>query len=162
MIRGALLAAALLAGATNSASAEIVFVGTIKITAQTAQCARNRVNEFANSAFHPAAVGGNDNFAGLSWVWTHYSRGHGLVGRNFDATFRTVQTGGVGWGDPYIVNAARQSQIRIMSSVPAVGAITTATPTVQLNGQIRRFDDDAGGLACVYTFIANYVKDSRQ
>jgi hypothetical protein len=162
MIRRALLAVALLAGSATAASSEIVFVGTIKITAQTAQCQRNRVNEYANSAFHPAAVGGNDNFAGLSWVWTHYSRGHGLPGRNFDATFRVVQTGGVGWGDPYIVDAARQSQIRIISSVPAVSAITAATPALQMTGQIRRFDDDPGGLACVFNFIANYVKDSRQ
>lgn len=161
MIRGAILGAVLIAGGTTTASAEIVFVGTIKITAQTAQCQRNRVNDVANSTFHPL-VAGNQSFAGLSWVWTHYSKGHGLAGRNFDTVFRVVQTGGVGWGDPYIVNATRQAQIRIISSVPAAGAITAATPAVQMTGQIRRFDDDPGGLACVFTFIANYVKDSRQ
>lgn len=162
MVRSALLAVALLAGSITAASAEIVFVGTIKITAKTAQCQHDRVNDVANSTFHPASVGGNRNFAGLSWVWTHYARGHGLVGRNFDTTFRVVQTGGVGWGDPYIVDATRQSQIRIISSVPAVGAITAATPAVQMTGQIRRFGDDPGGLACVFTFIANYVKDSNE
>lgn len=162
MIKRALLAVALLAGSAGVASAEIVFVGTIKITAQTAQCGRQRVNDNAVSVFHPAAVGGNQNFAGLSWLWQHYSKGHALGGRNFDATFRTVTTGGTGWGDAYIVGATRQAQIRIMTSVPAVGAITATTPAVQMTGQIRRFDDDPGGLACVFTFIANYVKDSNQ
>lgn len=162
MIRGALLATALLAATTMTAQAEIVFVGTIKFTAKTPQCARDRVNQYANSVFHPASVGGNANFAGLSWVWSHYARAHSVSPGNFTTAFRVVQTGGSGWGDPFILPAARQSQIRITSSVPPVASITATTPTLTLTGQIRRFSDDPGGLLCVYTFTGNYVKDSTQ
>lgn len=66
MIRRALLAATLLACGATTAAAEIVFVGTIKIVARTAQCQNVRLNDYARSTFHPAAVGGNSNFAGLS------------------------------------------------------------------------------------------------
>lgn len=162
MKTGVVLAAAILSASATGASAEIVFIGTIKFTAQTPQCVGNRVNQYANSVFHPAAVGGNANFAGLSWVWSYYSRGHELSGRNFDATFRAVKTGGTGWGGPYFVPATREAQIRIATSVPAVASITAATQTVTMTGQIKRFDDNAGGLACIFNFTATYVKDGTQ
>lgn len=159
MIRGAILGVALISGGATSAMAEIVFVGTVKITAVTPQCQNVDVNDYAHSTFHPK-VGTNANFAGFSWIWPHYSRGHALNGRNFDASFRTVVTGGTGWGDPFILPPARQSQLRITSYVPAVTAITAATQTLTLNGQIKRPWDDPGGLNCVMTFIGTYVKDS--
>ncbi len=162
MIRGAILGAALVASGATTAMAETVFVGTIKFTAVTAQCQNVRLHEYARSTFHPAVRGGNQNFAGLSWVWTNYARGHKLNGANFDATFRTVVTGGTGWGDPYTVAAAQQAQIRITSYAPALGTITAATPTLTIVGQIRRLGNDPGGLACVATFLGTYVKDSFQ
>jgi len=166
MIRKATLAVALLACSATAASAEIVFIGKIKFTTEVG-CTQTRLHDSGNSVFHPApanpsAPGANQNFAGLSWVWQDYSLGHSLGGRNFDAVFRTVTTGGVGWGDAYIRGAAQAAQIRIISSVPAAAAITAATQTVTLTGQIKRFANDASGLACTRTFVGNYIKDSRQ
>ena len=161
MIRGAILGTALLAGAATTASAETVFVGTIKITAVTAQCQNVHVNDYAQSVFHPKIVG-NANFAGLSWVWTHYAKGHLLGGLNFDATFRTVTTGGVGWGDPYTWPSTKAAQIAVTYYSPAVASITAATPIVIIRGQFKRFNNDPGGLACVASFTGTYVKDSHE
>ena len=161
MMKRAILAAALLAAATATASAEIVFVGTIKITAVSPQCQNINVNDINQSSFHPR-VAGNANFSGISWVSNHSARGHGLNGLAFDATFRTVVTGGVGWGDPYEVDAARRAQIRVLSYTPALANITNTTPTLTILGQVRRLFEDPGGLACIATFVGTYVKDSNQ
>jgi hypothetical protein len=165
MIRGAILGAAIVAAGTTSGMAEIVFVGKIKFTGQPgptiSRCQQNRVNEYANSNFHPAGVGGNENFAGLSWVYPHYAIGHSKSG-NFTSTFQVVNTGGVGWGDTYFRPAAQRSEIRILSSVPAVAAITAATQTLTITGQIKRFLNDPGssGFPCILNFTGTYVKDS--
>ncbi len=160
MVKGIILAALLSAGATT-ASAEVVFIGTIKITAVTAQCQNVHVNDVNPSTFHPKIVG-NGNFSGLSWVGTYSARGHVLDNVAFDATFRTVKTGGVGWGDPYTAAQATWAQIAVTSYSPALGSINTSTPTLILRGQIKRLFNDPGGLACVATFIGTYVKDSNQ
>lgn len=161
MLRRTILSAMLLAAGANSAGAEIVFSGKIKFTAVTSQCRNVRVKDFADSSFHPI-VGSNSRVAGLSWVWPGNSRGHGLYGVNFDATFRAVKTGGVGWGDPYLRPTTAESQIRIVSYAPAITAITATTEIVTIRGQIRRPFDDPGGLACIATFIGVYMKDSYQ
>lgn len=161
MIRGAILAAALTAAGTTAASAEVVFIGTIKITAVTAQCQNVHANDVNPSTFHPKIVG-NGNFSGLSWVGTYSARGHSLDGRAFDATFRTVITGGVGWGDTFTTTAAQRAQIAVTSYSPALASINASTQTLTIRGQIKRLFNDPGGLACVATFIGNYVKDSNQ
>lgn len=166
MIRGTLLAAALLAGATSATLAETVFVGAITITAVTPQCTTVRVNDRAASVFHPNIVG-NQSTAGLSWVWDFYSRGHAIHSSgtprvNFDGTFRSVQTGGTGWGDAYIWPSTKWAQIRVTSYTPALASINSSTPSVTIVGQIRRPNNDSGGLACVATFRASYVKDGAQ
>jgi len=99
--------------------------------------------------------GGNERAAGLA-------RGHGLAGIAFDATFRTVITGGVGWGDTYTVPPAERAQIRVTSYTPPLANINASTPTLILRGQIKRLFNDPGGLACIATFIGTYVKDSNQ
>ncbi len=165
MIREAILGAALVAAGTTPGMAEIVFVGKIKFTGQpgptVSRCQRNRVNEYANSTFHPAVVGGNDNFAGLSWVYPNYAIGHSKSG-NFTSTFQVVNTGGVGWGDTYFRPTAQRAEIRIIGSVPAVANITGATQTLTITGQIKRFLNDAGsgGFPCILNFTGTYVKDS--
>ena len=163
MIRGLLIAAALLATAPTSASAEVVFVGTIIHTAVTPQCQFRDVGERYPSVYHPrtpsAGPNPNANFSGLSWIRGHYADGHLLNSLAFDATFRTVETGGVGWGDTYLRPPAERAQIKLISSVPPTAQITTATQMVTITGQIKRPFRDPGGLACVVTFRGVYVKD---
>jgi hypothetical protein len=159
MVKGLILAALLSAGATT-ASAEVVFVGTIKITAVTAQCQNVHVNDTNPSTFHPK-IAGNSPFSGLSWVGTYSARGHALNNAAFDATFRTVKTGGVGWGDAFIAPQATWAQIRVTSYSPALGSINASTPTVTLRGQIKRLFDDPGGSACIATFVGTYVEGAR-
>jgi hypothetical protein len=161
MVRTAILATLLLAGVTTVASAESVFTGTIKFTAVTTQCRNVRVNDFGNSVFHPK-ITGNANFAGLSWVWSHYAHGHVLSNLNFDATLRTVVTGGVGWGDVYTKPATQASKIAITAYSPPIANITASTQTVIIVGKIARPFNDPGGLSCVATFLGTYVKDARQ
>ena len=158
MSRGAIVAAALfVTGVTTASAAETVFWGTIKITAVSAQCQKVHVGDNEQSQFHPK-MAGNANFAGLSWVFRYGARGHALNGRNFDASFRTVQTGGVGWGDAYTVPPAQNAQIRITSYTPAIGSITATTAYVILQGQIKQPFSDPGGLNCTASFIGSYVK----
>ena len=158
MRKASALAAALLAGMATAATAEVVFVGTVINTAVTAACQNAHVGERYPSVFHPAVVAGNDNFTGLSWIRGHYPIGHFFEG-SLDATFRAVETGGVGWGDTYFRPASGWAQIRIISSVPAISSITASTQTLTLRGQIRRFSSDPGGLACIVTFQGVYAKD---
>jgi hypothetical protein len=157
MLRKMVLAA-LLSAAPTIASAEVVFVGTIINVAVTPQCQFSGAGDRYPSVFHPK-ITGNENFSGLSWIRGHYAVGHLLGGIAFDTNVRTVETGGVGWGDTYFKPAAERAQIRISSSVPAIGSINTGTQTVILNGQIKRPFGDPGGLACVITFRGTYVKD---
>lgn len=166
MIRGALLAAAIFACSGTAALAETVFVGAITFTAVTSQCTTVRANDRAASVFHPNIVG-NQGTAGLSWVWDFYSRGHAIHSSgaprvNFDGTFRSVQTGGTGWGDAYIWPSTKWAQIRVTSYTPALANINSSTPFVTIIGQIKRPNNDGGGLACVATFNATYVKDRSQ
>lgn len=166
MIRRALLAVALAAGSTTVALAETVFVGAIVFTSVTPQCTTVRVNDRAASVFHPN-IAGNQSTAGLSWVWDFYSRGHAIhsnttVRQNFDGTFRSVQTGGTGWGDAYIWPSTKWAQIRVTSYTPTLANINSSTPVVTIIGQIRRPNNDGGGFACVATFQASYVKDRTQ
>jgi len=165
MIRRTLLAAAILACSGTAALAETVFVGAITFTSVTSQCTTVRVNDRSASVFHPNIVG-NQSTAGLSWVWDFYSRGHaihsGAIRQNFDGTFRSVQTGGTGWGDAYIWPSTKWAQIRVTSYTPAMASINSSTPSVTIIGQIRRPNNDSGGLACVATFRASYVKDGSQ
>ena len=160
MVRGIILAALLSAGVTT-ASAEVVFIGTIKITAVTPQCQNVNVNDHDQSTFHPK-ITGNASFSGLSWVGSHGARGHGLDNLAFDATFRTVITGGFGWGDTFTVPPAERAQIKVTSYTPGIGSINASTPTLILRGQIKRLFNDPGGLACIATFLGTYVKDSNQ
>lgn len=153
-----MLATALLAATPTIAAAEVVFVGTIINTAVTRQCQFSHAGDRFPSVYHPK-VAGNENFSGLSWIRGHYAVGHSLAGRAFDANFRGVETGGVGWGDAYFKPAAQRAQIRITSSVPPIGSINNNTPTVILKGQIKRLNNDPGGLDCVVTFTGTYVKD---
>lgn len=166
MIRRTLLAAAILACSGTAALAETVFVGAITFTSVTSQCTTVRVNDRAASVFHPNIVG-NQSTAGLSWVWDFYSRGHAIhstlpARQNFDGTFRSVQTGGTGWGDAYIWPSSKWAQIRVTSYTPALASINSSTPFVTIIGQIRRPNNDSGGFACVATFHASYVKDRFQ
>lgn len=166
MIRQTLLAAAIFACSGTAALAETVFVGAITITAVTSQCTTVRANDRAASVFHPNIVG-NQSTAGLSWVWDFYSRGHALHSSgtprlNFDGVFRSVQTGGTGWGDAYIWPSTKWAQIRVTSYTPALANINSSTPFVTIIGQIKRPNNDGGGLACVATFHASYVKDRTQ
>jgi hypothetical protein len=78
--------------------------------------------------------------------------GHSLNGLAFDGNFRTVVTGGVGWGDTYTRPAAQYAQIKMTSSTPATTSITTATPSVTITGQIKRLFSDPGGLNCLVSF----------
>lgn len=159
MVRKIVLAA-LLSAAATTASAEVVFIGTIISTAVTPQCQSIGVGDRSPSVYHPKLpVVGQENFSGLSWIRGHYALGYRLAGLNFDATFRVVESGGVGWGDTYFRPAAQRAQIRITSSVPPTANITTATPSVTITGQIKRLNTDPGGLACVVTFRGVYVKD---
>lgn len=164
MIKGLALAVALFAGSAMSASAEVVFVGTIINTVVSPQCQNSSVGDRSPSVFHPAGILGNENFAGLSFIRSYYAEGHSLRGQNFDATFRQVETGGVGWGDTYFVSSptTQSALIRVTSYSPALAAITNATRTITLQGQIRRLFRDPGGTACVVTFIATYVRDSNE
>jgi hypothetical protein len=164
MIRKILLAAALLAAAPVTASAEVVFIGTVVFTAVTSQCQNSHVGDRYPSVYHPKypitpAATANANFSGLSFIKGHYADGHFLNSLAFDATFRTVVTGGVGWGDTYTRPQAQWAQIRLLSSVPATANITTATQTVTLIGQAKRLFSDPGGLNCIVTFRGVYVKD---
>jgi len=95
-------------------------------------------------------------------VGRYGARGHGLDGLAFDATFRVVNTGGVGWGDPYTVAAAERAQIAVTSYSPALASINASTASVVIRGQIKRLFNDPGGLACIATFLGSYVKDSNQ
>jgi hypothetical protein len=164
MIRGMLLATALFAAAPMTASAEVVFIGTIVFTAVSPQCQNSSVGDRYPSVYHPKfptppPATANSNFSGLSFIRDHYAVGHFLNGLAFDGTFRTVVTGGVGWGDTYTRPPAQYAQIRLTSSVPATGSINTATPSVVLTGQARRLFNDPGGLNCIVTFRGSYVKD---
>ena len=167
MIRGALLAAAIFACSGTAALAETVFVGAITFTAVTSQCTTVRVNERAASVFHPN-IAGNQRTAGLSWVWDFYSRGHAIhtgatVPRvNFEGNFRSVQTGGTGWGDAYIWPSTKWAQIKVTSYTPALANINPSTPFVTIIGEIKRPNNDGGGVACVASFRASYVKDGSQ
>lgn len=159
MIRGLFLAGALSAFFATAASAEVVFVGTISITKVTAQCANVHVGEHHNSTFHPFRPF-NAGFSALSLVDDHSARGHQLDGAAFDATLRTVKTGGVGWGNLY--TSQTPSQIAVTSYAPLLSKITAKTLSLTIKGKIARLYDDPGGLACVATFIASYVKDQNQ
>ncbi|MCO5163251.1 MAG: hypothetical protein M9939_19125 [Mesorhizobium sp.] len=166
MIKRTLLAVALAAGSTTAASAETVFVGAIVFTAVTPACTTVRAKDRAASVFHPN-IDGNQSTAGLSWVWDFYSRGHAIhstlpARQNFDGTFRSVQTGGTGWGDAYIWPSTKWAQIRVISYSPALANINSTTPFVTITGQIRRPNNDSGGFACVATFHGTYVKDRWQ
>lgn len=166
MIRQTLLATAILACSGAVALAETVFVGAITITAVTPQCTTVHVNDRAASVFHPN-IAGNQTTAGLSWVWDFYSRGHAIHSNattrvNFDGTFRSVETGGTGWGDSYIWPSIKWAQIKVTSYAPALASINSSTPFVNISGQIRRPNNDGGGLACIATFQASYVKDRSQ
>lgn len=153
MIRGAILAAGLIAVGGNAASAETVFHGSIKITAVSAQCQDVNVGDQATSSFHPN-IAGNNTFTGLSFVHSYSAIGYGLGNVPFDATFRNATSGGVGWGDVYNWTG---SQIRKTFQSPAT--ITNTTLQVLLRGQIKKHDNDPGGALCIATFIASYVKD---
>jgi hypothetical protein len=160
MIKRALIAAALLASGISGAWAEVVFEGSIRHTAVSAQCQNQHVNDKYNSTFHPNTAG-NDNFSSLSWVSSHGARGHSLSGA-LTNIFQDVVTGGVGWGDAFIVPEEEFAQIRLISSTPVIANLTTTTQAVILRGQIRRLFNDPGGLACTVTFIGTFTKDSSQ
>lgn len=159
MIKELLVSSVLLAAVPATASAENVFIGTVVTTAVTAACQNSSAGDRHPSVYHPKSPG-NEPFSGLSFVrGGTYAVGHSLNNLAFDATFRTVVTGGVGWGDTYTRPQALWAQIRLTSSVPATASITNATQTVTITGQARRLFSDAGGLNCVVTFRGVYVKD---
>lgn len=151
MIKGAIVATALVAVGTTSALAEIVFGGAFVVTAVTSQCQDTSVGKSGTSQFHPN-VAGNLNFSAISFVHQFYATGYKLPSLPFDSTFRNVQSGGVGWGDPFTWTG---SQVRLLTTLPS---ITTATRFVSLKGQIKKFERDSGGATCVVTFDASYIR----
>lgn len=137
--------------ATTTASAETVFAGQIRTTAATAACQFYGVGRIDASQFHPT-IAGNAAFSAISFLQPLSAVGYKLNNINFDATFRNVITGGVGWGDPFSWTG---SQVRISSQSPAT--ITATTPSVVLRGQIKKPENDPGGVACIITFTGAYV-----
>ena len=155
MIRGAILAAGLLAVGATAASAETVFSGMIRITAATAQCQGSHVGDISPSRFHPFFAGQTTQAEGLTFVYPLGGSGYSLSNHIFDATFRAVQSGYLGSSGVVVLPGAHWSQIGAVVRP----AITNTTPTVVLRGQIKRPDDDGGGLACVVNFTGVYVKE---
>jgi hypothetical protein len=80
--------------------------------------------------------------------------GYKLGNVPFDANFRPVVSGGIGWGDPFSWTG---SVIRKTVQVPAT--ITNTTPQVLIRGELKKPENDAGGALCVETFIGSYVKN---
>jgi hypothetical protein len=152
MIRRLILAAAAVAmTVVTSASAETVFAGIIRTTAATAPCQFYDVGRIDASQFHPN-IAGNANFSAISFLQPLSAVGYKLNGLAFDATFRNVITGGIGWGDPFNWTG---SQVKIFFQSPAT--ITATTPQLLLRGQIKKPENDPGGIACIITFSGSYV-----
>jgi hypothetical protein len=146
----AFAAAAVAMGAT-SAAAETVFAGTVRTTDVTPACQFYGVGRIDNSQFHPK-IPGNAGFSAISFLQPHSAVGYKLENRNFDEFFRTVVSGGVGWGDPFEWTGSR---VRVTVQIPE--HITPSTPAVFLRGQIIKPEDDPGGTACIIDFDASYV-----
>ncbi len=157
MIKKFLVSAVLFASLSATASAENVFIGTILTTSATG-CQNSNAGDRHPSVYHPMSPG-NSAFSGLSFIRDHYAVGHLLDGRAFDKTFRTVVTGGVGWGDTYTRPNTQFAQIRVLTSTPATANITNDTQTVIITGEIKRLFSDPNGLNCVVSFRGAYVKD---
>jgi hypothetical protein len=159
MIRGAILAAGLLAaGATTASSAEITFVGSIKILTATAQCQGPHAGNIDSSHFHPYLAGNaqqTDHSEGITTVYNYGGWGVNLANHVFDTTARVATDSGLGWGGTY---TNPSSIVKLTLRSPAT--ITNATQFVLLQGQITRPNGDGGGLACVTTFEAAYVRDN--
>ena len=159
MIRGAILAAGLLAvGATAASAAEITFVGTIKILTATAQCQGTQAGNIDSSHFHPYLAGNaqqTDHSEGITTVYNYGGWGVTIQNHVFDTTPRAATDNGLGWGGTY---TNPNSVVKFTLRSPAT--ITNATQFVVLQGQITRPNGDPGGLACVTTFEAAYVRDN--
>ncbi len=154
MIRGAILAAGLAVGAT-AASAETVFSGMIRITATTVQCQGTHIGDISPSRFHPFFAGQATHAEGLTFIYPLGGSGYTLASHVFDPTFREVQSGYLGSSGVVVQPQPHRSQI----AVAARPVINNTTPTLVLKGQIKRPDDDGGGLACVASFTGVYVKE---
>jgi hypothetical protein len=158
MFRGAILAAGLLAVGATAASAETVFRGVYKVTAVTAGCTGfPQVGDIQTAQFHPFFAGQGDTSEGMSVAYQFGGDGWTLGNHIWDATFRTAQSGGLGWGGPFIRPQAQWAQVRLVVRSPAT--ITATTPRAVLIGQIKRPNgNDNGGLNCTVTFEADLVK----
>ncbi len=129
--------------------------GTIKVTAKTAQCQNQNVGDIAASRFHPLIAGQGDQSEGFSFVYNLGGVGYNLQNHVLDTTFRTVVTGGLGWGGVYTQQTSHFAKIQVL----AHATVTASTQLLVLKGKIQRPDDDPGGLACVIDFTATYVKE---
>ena len=127
----------------------------IRITAATTQCQGTHVGDISPSRFHPFIAGQTTPAEGLTFIYPLGGSGYTLANHIFDPTFRPVQSGYLGSSGVVVLPSTHWSQI----AVAARPAINNTTPTVVLKGQIKRPDDDAGGLACIASFTGVYVKE---
>jgi hypothetical protein len=138
--------------ATAAEAEQVRFLGAFTVTSET-NCLARYVGELFNSAFRPAHVGSNPNFASLTMLNQYsgdvYQRAAGnfplntwvpVTARGFDNQFYTYP-----------------AQIKITSQSPAT--ITAATRSVILTGVIRRMGNDVGdGGVCVAGFRGAYFR----
>ena len=153
-IRRVFTSFALLAIGIVPAAAETVFVGVVKIASVTSQCQNFRTG-VATSRFHPFFTGQTDSSEGFSLVWQFGGDSYILRSRALDGTFRSAESGGLGWGGIFTFPSNQWAQIALTSARPTINATTTS---VTLKGQIKRPAGDPGGLACVATFVGTYLK----
>ena len=148
-----ILAAGLLLALSSTASAEIIFQGTLKWTSAD-WCLYERPGAAYTSAYHPR-LAGNMNFSGLTTLYQFGGAGYQLTGADFNATYRPVEGVGLGWSGYTFKNA----YIRVTERSPAT--ITAGTPFVTLKGQIMRPGNDPGvnGKICVVSFEGAYRRE---
>jgi hypothetical protein len=151
MFRGAAVFVTGLMLLVSSASAETLFHGTLRVTKATSQCQFFSVGREFNSTFHPKMTG-NANFSAISFIEKYYAVGYSLAGKVFTKTFQPVVSGGVGWGDPFSWTG---SQVLVSFQSPA--PVAANTPQLLLRGQVKKPENDPGGVACVIDFAASYV-----
>ncbi len=156
MVKFAALSLSVLCLTATTASAEILFRGSMRITAVSAGCTGVvGVNNQWNAQFHPATAPGNDNWSALNRIDQYGAQSYRkLTAGAFTASFQRVSNNGIGWSD---YTPSKPTFVSV--SVQTPGTIKATTVGVSLTGQIKNIFGDSGSAEnCVASFAFAGVK----